>query len=86
MTLTTNEVNVLWALLASFNGDFGFTDEVLFKEAGLNSKRSLGGVISSLVKKGLVTSWSDFEEAMFNFTPAGKAWVNSQEGFPGTLD
>ena len=62
MKLTNNEKAVLRCLYESADGnghDFGFIDD---GRGALPMKRSLAGVISSLVKKNIIRDWKNGDE------------------------
>lgn len=65
MKLTTNEKLVLKALFESAEGnghDFGFTDE-----HGLADKKTAGGVVASLQKKGILRAYVDDKYKQFTW-------------------
>jgi hypothetical protein len=84
MKLTKLETNVLMALFASSraNGhDFGLIEEARLT-LGLETPHALSGVVSSLVKKNIITvhdkinGWTQFT---FNDFPTVEAWHNKDD-------
>jgi hypothetical protein len=61
-TLTPLEILALRSALVEFNGDFGFTDDIVIPNL---SKRATGGVISSLLKKDIITRDDEFGQFCF---------------------
>jgi hypothetical protein len=70
---TELEIAALRSSLLTWNGDFGFTDEITIEG---KSKKAVGGVISSLLKKGILIRDDEFAQFCY-----GDTWNSEAGGF-----
>ena len=88
ISVTANEANALHAIMKSEYSDGGGRGVWVFSIKASTTGRALGGVVSSLVKKGLIEMGGDFksnggfdEDTYASLTDLGVAFVKGKPGF-----
>jgi hypothetical protein len=88
ISVTANEANALHAIMKSEYSDGGGRGVWVFSIKASTTGRALGGVLSSLVKKGLIEMGGDFkanggfdEDTYASLTELGVAFVKGKPGF-----